>query len=314
MLIADPIYAQQLCNWADDVLRRITRTKVNKAKTVTLPSEEDVFNRMLIDISRYLTVYENGPQTVTYVGVLKDGENFSEWDFNRTLQYRSFLDCYSTQADLVSLLVKKEQGRLYAYYYANVLGWGMTWDGFCTQYLGSARTANRYIDLYNLLHYYPRLAVCKLSMDAILRFKERLWKCLPVNLNLGSRLGEPLVRTKIELSVNLSAGQYQAPPSGVDLLSERSRMAGGWQTEDAILDGVETGVVPPQQVSAVYGDDQCVVCHGNCTRRTVCGHALCTPCEAGIRVAQEQANTDNNDDGDARCPNCRHILNAPMSM
>lgn len=105
------------------------------------------------------------------------------------------------------------------------------------KYLGSRRTAERYIDLYNLLYYYPRLAVCKLSMEAILRFKEMLLQEIAIDYNLAARLAEPLFATQIQLNVNIT--EEQAATAGhVELLTEKSKLQGGWNTEDTIVDGL----------------------------------------------------------------------------
>lgn len=82
-----------------------------------------------------------------------------------------------------------------------------------------------------MFYYHPRLAVYKLSMEPILRFKEMLLTTLKSDYNLTARY-----QATIQINVNIDDSEAAVPTGSFRLQSEKNKMHGGWQIEDVIMD------------------------------------------------------------------------------
>lgn len=89
-----------------------------------------------------------------------------------------------------------ERGRLYNYLKSCENRNG-SWEDFCTSLNVCRKTADRYITFSDVLEAYPRLLVCDVKFEEILRLYQKLNEYLLKDTDLLHRLKEPLRQIRL---------------------------------------------------------------------------------------------------------------------
>ncbi len=102
------------------------------------------------------------------------------------------------------------------------------------------KTADRYIDLFQILSTYPRLLICDLTFESILVIYKKLCEYLEKFEDLAERLQQPLRQIKFGANMNSSPAyqsgneMVQHPLSSKKLLSAIADWNPVWQMADEI--------------------------------------------------------------------------------
>ena len=134
-----------------------------------------------------------------------------------------------------------ERGRLYAYLKNNKQQFG-AFSQVCSALGLSRQTAYRYIDLYRIVNAFPRLMVCDVPFETIVKLGKRLLEHMNGDLDLAARLSAPLRTTHIRADgAVFSAGKL--PGGGVitpaELLTQGYTWDAGWQLSDLLQKSTE---------------------------------------------------------------------------
>jgi len=73
-----------------------------------------------------------------------------------------------------------------------------------------SRTANRYIQLYELIAVYPRVVICDIAFETIMYCKDDIIKELASDPELGIRFKVPLRDIKIYVDMDIDGGNCHA--------------------------------------------------------------------------------------------------------
>ena len=112
----------------------------------------------------------------------------------------------STSAGNISLLIKAERGKMYDCLKFSD-GWHKKWSELCEELKIDKRTATRYIDFYRLVNAYPRLLICSLSFEVLMKHFKQLSTYITKkeNQQLSYRLQVPQKETCILASKRYSS-------------------------------------------------------------------------------------------------------------
>jgi hypothetical protein len=112
-----------------------------------------------------------------------------------------------------------------------------TWKYICRQLGLCPLTANRYIDFYLLTSAYPRLLICRINFEAIMRLHNRLTSHIDNDSDLATRLRAPLRTTSIKANVELDPETFpQGEPSAIQQQPKNVDWNGGWEIRDGIIE------------------------------------------------------------------------------
>ena len=223
-------------------LDTVDTTKIKKMpKKKTQASPREIFIEALVRIQYALSEYERS-------------EAVDEWtiDFEIVVDYQviSKDDVVRLHNKLITselntmkttLLIKVERGKMYDSLKFSEK-WNKSWSELCEALNICPRTAMRYIDFYRIINAYPRLLICSLSFETIMKCYKQLKTYLlrKENQQLSLRLQEPL--RKISLADSKTISPENLPKEGdppTEQLSAGATWDAGWELSDNILSRTE---------------------------------------------------------------------------
>jgi len=95
------------------------------------------------------------------------------------------------------LLTFVERGRMYNFLKVSER-WCNKWLELCSRLEMCSRTANRYINFFNIITAFPRLLICDLSFETIMSNYKKLRDYLTVEHELADQLAMPLKTTLVK--------------------------------------------------------------------------------------------------------------------
>lgn len=158
----------------------------------------------LVDIFRFIEKIEDSLHKYENSGASTDVWNIEfklDYYGNKTLEeiiiIHDRLTRVENSVNNIKLLVSFERGKLY-YELKNNEARNESWVHVCERMEICPRTADRYIDFYNITNALPRLLICTVSMEAILLLYRELYEYLNEKSELEIRLKAPLKQVRIE--------------------------------------------------------------------------------------------------------------------
>jgi hypothetical protein len=229
--ISQKLY-QKLQEVNTDVIEGKNLTKKNSSR-VTL---EQKVNLAITKIENALQQYESEDCIDDWKIEFETGVKYDTLHtIDELKMYHEKLIQSTTSLAHIKLLVFVERGSMYSYLkYSQKFG---NWRNLCLEWNICYKTADRYIDLFQILSTYPRLLICDLTFETILVIYKKLYEYLEKFEDLAERLRQPLRQTKIGANMNISP-EYQSgnehPLSPEKLLSANADWNAGWQIADEI--------------------------------------------------------------------------------
>jgi hypothetical protein len=204
-------------------------------------SINEIFIEVLATIEQSLTDYEKSETIDEWIIDFEVGIDYQNTSKEDIILLHKKLLTSDANTLKIALLIKAERGKMY-----NVLKfserWSNDWSGLCIELKLCSSTARRYIDFFRVINAYPRLLICMLSFETIMKCFKPLTTYLTKkeNQQLTFRLQEPLrqtalVASKTILPDNLPKGGD--PP--VRQLSTGASWDAGWELSDIILNKTE---------------------------------------------------------------------------
>lgn len=170
------------------------KRKLNTGKA-TLPSAEEVFNdKILPQIKNKLEVYEkdlvNGLSHTLTTNLSEFHKDYSKLSLQELLQADENILKQERTIGAMNLIVKFYRGMLYMTFYNQALSENPpTLEQWFQKNLNiNYDTAMRYITFACLIRRFPRLIVCELSFEQLLKHREILKKHLTIDDDLNAKL------------------------------------------------------------------------------------------------------------------------------
>lgn len=171
----------------------------------------------------------------------KIGVYYGSKTIQEIINIHSILVQAGDSARKIRLLTLSERGRIYKHLKTNESR-PESWDDLCTVLQVCKRTADRYILLSEILDAYPRLLICDVSMEEILRLYKNLNEYLTKDEDLLFRLKAPLKSIKIAGGGIHSSGRLPGASTRLDEQPHEPDSDDGlgtdvlWRLQDELLE------------------------------------------------------------------------------
>jgi hypothetical protein len=218
-------------------LETVDTSKVSlPKKKKAAPTIKELLQEVLNTIHNALSEYEESDQIDEIELDFTIGVKYDELSFDAICIQHEKLKRNSNNVDLVRLLLFSEKGRMYDTLHRSV----ETWNNFCKNQKICKTTATRYIHFYELVNVYPRLIICKINFETMMRLTKELLKHIEEDCDLKARLQLPLRTTFIRADIKIEPEMLpQGGSLPVQQLAKGVEWNGGWEHSDIIIERKE---------------------------------------------------------------------------